>query len=185
MLLGLLIGGAVLTTRGRAGTTETATIATAAPTDGAVVGGSTAVSAAPAATPTAALPTPATQATLPPPSQPTAVSDPPTAAAAATAAPVTATEPAADLRTILTDGIATGQVDKDGQDLLKKLDEIQQAIAKGDQKKASGQLRDLQKNVQEQTRKGKLDAELGDQVLAGISRIASVYGLDVSSGGKP
>jgi len=39
--------------------------------------------------------------------------------------------------------------------------------------------------VQEQVRKGKLDAEIGEQVQADINRIASVYGLDVSSVGKP
>jgi hypothetical protein len=93
---------------------------------------------------------------------------------------VAATEPVANLRATLTNGIAAGQAGEDGQDLLKKLDEVEQAIANGDQKKASEQLRDLQKKVEEKAREGKLDAALAEQALAGIGQIASRYGLTIS-----
>jgi eukaryotic-like serine/threonine-protein kinase len=142
---------------------------------------STATSIAPATLATAILATSAPQATAIPTTAPTTAPSSPTVAPAPSAtAPIAATEPVAGLRTILTNGIAAGQAGEDGQDLLKKLDEVQQAIAKGDQKKASEQLRDLQKKVEEKAREGKLDAALAEQTLLGIGQIASTYGLTIS-----
>ena len=47
--------------------------------------------------------------------------------------------------------------------MLKKLDEVQKAITGGDSKEAAKKLRDLQKQVQEKVREGKMDTALADQ----------------------
>jgi len=171
LLLGLLVGGMILAMRGGR---EPASVA--APT---VAPGLGSASAATAIIPRATVPVAPSMQAAAPTVEPTAVASQPTAA------PSTATNPVADLRALLTGGIAAGQLGKDAQDMLKKLGEVERAIAKGDQRKASEQLRDLRKKMQEQAREGKIDAGLADQILAGIVRVASVYGLDLSSNGKP
>jgi eukaryotic-like serine/threonine-protein kinase len=184
LLLGLLITAGVLAARGSreepSGTAATSPLVSATVAAASVATATTSAGpTAPSTTPSIA---PLIQATIAPPTSL------PTAAAASAEAPTASTaavEPIGDLRALLTNGIAAGQAGDDGQDLLKKLDEVQQAITGGDAKKAVKQLRDLQKKVQEKVREGKMDAGLGDQVLSGISRVASAYGLDVPSSGTP
>jgi serine/threonine-protein kinase len=173
VLLGVFIGGAVLALRG--GTSpETATPSSAAPTSAAIAAAATA--AAPASD--APAPTVPTIAPTSAPAPATAVPAKPTNVPLPTSAPAATIEPVANLQSLLINGIAAGQVaKKDGQDMLKKLDEVAKALNKGDQEKASNQLRDLLQKVREKARENKMDATLAEQALAGIDQIASTYGL--------
>ncbi len=172
LLLGLLVGGVILAIRGgrQSASVTTPSVAPALSTAPAAV-----ATALPATAPVA----PTVQATVAPTPEPTAAASQPTTA------PSAITDPIADLRSLLTAGVAAGQAGQDGQDMLKKLDDVQQAITGGDRKKASEQLRDLQQKVQEKAREGKIDTTLAQRALAGISSIASAYGLDIPSDGNP
>jgi len=63
--------------------------------------------------------------------------------------------------------------------LLKKWQEIQDALSKDDQKLAEDRLRDLQKELQKAADKGKIDSLFVQEALDGIQSIAMQYGLDV------
>jgi hypothetical protein len=89
------------------------------------------------------------------------------------------TDPLAELQALLTAGIADGRAGEDVEDLLKKWQEIQDALSKGDQKQAEDSLRNLQKELQKAADKGKIDALFVQEALDDIQRIAMQYGLDV------
>jgi hypothetical protein len=125
--------------------------------------------------------TPAATVTSPPP-----VSTPPeiTPAATVTPPPVPSTDPMADLQALFTAGIAAGGGGKEVEDLLKKWEQFQEALSKGDQKKAEGHLRDLQKELQAAANKGKIDPLFVEQALNDLQGIATQYGLELPAG-KP
>lgn len=143
----------------------------------------------PAAVPTgqtaSAQPSPDTAAS---PAAPTEISPPtptpPSEPAAATAPPVEPTsappsDPLAGLQTIVEAALAGDRVGKKtGEDLLKKLQETQEALAKGDQKRAQDRLRDLQESVGKDK---KMEPQLAQEILAGVQQIAAQYNLEVPS----
>jgi serine/threonine-protein kinase len=187
LLVLLLLGGAVLALRG--GASEPAgTAPSAAPAPPAAQEPALPTTApatlAPTLQPTvAATPalSPAPQATAPPPPpspipQPTVPPNP---------APPTDPDTVAQLRALLEAGTTDGRAGKDGTELLKKLDEVEQALAKGDAKKAQDRLRDLQKRVQEGVRKDTIEPQFAQQVLDGVAAIAGQYNLSLPPNDKP
>ncbi|MBI1877060.1 MAG: hypothetical protein HYR94_02285 [Chloroflexi bacterium] len=104
-----------------------------------------------------------------------------TTAAIVTPPPTPITDPMADMQALLTAGIADGRVGKGVKDLLKNWQEAQDALSKGDQKRAGDRLRDLQKELQQAADKDKIDPLFVQEALDGIQRIATQYGLDVPS----
>jgi len=88
-------------------------------------------------------------------------------------------DPLADFRTLLTAAIADGRVSRDGADMLKKLEELQDALAKGDQKPAGDRLRDLQNRLQDGVRKQTVDPTFAQAGTAAIKQIAARYNLPV------
>jgi hypothetical protein len=83
----------------------------------------------------------------------------------------------ADFRTLLAAAIADGRVSRDGADMLKKLEELQDALAKGDQKPAGDRLRDLQKRLEDGVRKQTVDPAIAQQGVAVLQRVATQYHL--------
>ena len=61
--------------------------------------------------------------------------------------------------------------------MLKKLEELQDALAKGDQKPASDRLRDLQKRLEDGVRKQTVDPKVAQQGVAVLQGIATQYHL--------
>ena len=102
-----------------------------------------------------------------------------TTAPTVTPPPVPITDLVADLQALLTAGIADGRAGKDVKDLLKKWQEVQEALSKGDQKQAEDRLRDLQKELQQAADKGKIDPLFVEEALDSIQGIATQYGLDL------
>jgi hypothetical protein len=88
-------------------------------------------------------------------------------------------DPVAALQALFTAAMADGRVGKDVNDLRKKWEEFQDALSKGDEKKAKDHLRDLQKELQEAGDKGKMDPLFIKEALASIQGIATQYGLDL------
>jgi hypothetical protein len=123
-------------------------------------------------------PTAAPAAPTAAPAMPTAApAPPPTAAPAApTAAPAPAS-PVARLRQLLEAARADGRAGGEGDALLKKLDEAERALAKGDAKKAGDQLRDLFQRLGDKARDGKLDAAFAAEAQALIAEIGAAYGV--------
>lgn len=157
LLFVLLLGGIALATR--ASTSQTA-------------GTSTPLPLAPSLAPTAETANQTSSPTEAPPQ---------TMIPAATAIPPVTTDPIADLQTLLTTGIADGRAGKDGKDLTKRLDEMQEALQKGDAQKAAEQIRELQNKLREQQRKGKIDNTFAEQALAGTEEIISAYNLPIKN----
>jgi hypothetical protein len=136
----------------------------------------------PASAPTDNNPAVLTQATpsiLTPP--PASIQPETTTEASATSPPVPSTDPVANLQALFSAGMADGLDSKDAKDLLKKWEEFQSALSKGDEKKAEDRLRDLQKGLQEAADKGKMDPKFVEEALNSIQGIATQYGLDLSS----
>lgn len=102
-----------------------------------------------------------------------------TPAATVTPLPVPTVDPVAALQALFTAGMADGRAGKDVKDLLKKWEEFQGALSKGDEKKAKDHLRDLQKELQEAADKGKMDPLFVDEALASIQAIATQYELEL------
>lgn len=153
--------------------------------------------AAPAATPTgqavSAQPSPDTVATpaapivistpspLPPTTPPEAATPtvPPVEPTVVVVTPALPADPLVDLQTLLEAGLADGRVSKKtGEDMLKKLREAQEALVKGDQKRAQDRLRDLQESVGKDK---KIDPQLAQAVMDSVQQIAAQYNLDVPS----
>ncbi|MBE7553729.1 MAG: hypothetical protein HS126_21900 [Anaerolineales bacterium] len=88
-------------------------------------------------------------------------------------------DPVAALQALFTAAMDDGRVGKDVNDLRKKWEEFQDALLKGDEKKAKDHLRDLQKELQEAGDKGKMDPLFIKEALASIQGIATQYGLDL------
>jgi hypothetical protein len=126
------------------------------------------VAAGPAQATAAAQPAPATAAPAAPTNAPPIPS--------ATSAPTTA-DPIVDMRTLLVAGVADGRIDKDGDELIKKLREFQEAVSKDDQKQAAERLRDLQKKLNEGAEKHSFDPVLVQDALGMLQRIATQYNL--------
>jgi hypothetical protein len=188
LLVLLLLGGAVLALRG--GASEPAGIApSAAPAPPAAqepaLPATAPATLAPTLQPTVAAtpaPSPVPQATAPPP--PPSPIPQPTVPPPSPAPPADA-DTVAQLRALLEAGTADGRAGKDGTELLKKLDEVEQALAKGDAKKAQDRLRDMQKRVQEGVRKDTIEPQFAQQVLDGIAAIAGQYNLSLPPNDKP
>ncbi len=178
----LLIVGAVLAMRSGASTAGQSSAA--APT-------------APAATtaPTVEIAaTPAPEVVLPPPDTPVApTADPLSSPAppAPPAAPPVAAPPAppaappvatgnalADLRALLTAVASEGRSGKEAQKWLKTLEEFEREIGKGNTRRAGDKLRELQRELTQAEKAGKLSAESAGQALQYIQTIANAYGLE-------
>jgi hypothetical protein len=86
-------------------------------------------------------------------------------------------DPVVDMRTLLVAGVADGRIDKDGDELIKKLREFQEALSKDDQKQAAERLRDLQKKLNEGAEKDSFDQVLVQDALGMLQRIATQYNL--------
>ncbi|HWQ11327.1 MAG TPA: hypothetical protein VNL77_00930, partial [Roseiflexaceae bacterium] len=69
--------------------------------------------------------------------------------------------------------------DKEGRDLLKKLDEFERELGKEKPEKAGDKLRDMAQRTIELVREGKMDAGFGQQVLNSIAAVADALGLQV------
>lgn len=151
---------------------------------------------APPGTPPATAPPAPTAApappTLPPPvatAAPAAPAPPPplppAAATPAPAAPAPAADPWAQLRQILEAGRADGRAGKEGEKLLKRLNDAQEAFAGGDRKKVGDRLRQLARDLQQDARHGKIDAGFARQALDAIGVIVTTYQLDLVPGNDP
>jgi hypothetical protein len=66
------------------------------------------------------------------------------------------------------------------RELEKRLDEVEEALAKGDKEKAADKLRDLQRKLIEGAEKRELDPALVQQGLSGVDAIAAAYGLPLA-----
>jgi hypothetical protein len=112
------------------------------------------------------------------PVPPTAVPAPPTAAAPEpTAAPAPPAAPIDQLRELLTSGIAAGKAGDNGNELLKKLDEAQRALADGNQRRAADRLSELAKKLQDDAAKGRIDSDFAKQALDMVGVVANNNGL--------
>jgi eukaryotic-like serine/threonine-protein kinase len=156
-----LLGGIVMASRGTPKNAPTASApqATAMPAP---------PTTAPAPQPTTA-PAPPAAAPAPPPT--TAPAPQPTAAPAPPAAPID------QLRELLAVGIAAGKAGENGDELLKKLDEAQRALADGNKRRAGDRLSELAKNLLEGAADGKIDADFAKQALDMIGAVARSNGL--------
>jgi len=95
--------------------------------------------------------------------------------AVATAISVAAPDDALQsLRALFIRAIADGRIGKDGEDLLKKLAELQDKLDEGEQQKAAEQLRELQKKLGEGAREGKMDAAFVQEATALIDQLVTV-----------
>jgi hypothetical protein len=139
----------------------------------------------------AASPTPASSAASP---AATAVPPAPTAASLPTATSVppspvpalaTSGDPFEQLRTLIIAGIGDGRAGPHGDELLKRLNDAQEALIKGETKPAGDRLRDMNKWLQDRVRDGKINVAFAQQVAAGIDRIASTYGLQTQDDKPP
>lgn len=170
----LLVIGAVLAMRSGASTTGQSSAA--APT-------APAATAAPAAESAA---TSAPEVAIPPPDTPVAptAAPPPTPVLPATpeapSAPlVTSGNALADLRALLTSAASDGRSGRDAQKWLKTLDEFEREIGRGETRKARDKLRELQRELTQAERAGKLSAETAGQALQHIQAIANAYGIEL------
>ncbi|MCS7290256.1 MAG: serine/threonine protein kinase [Roseiflexus sp.] len=170
----LLIVGAVLAMRSSASTAGQS--GAAAPTAPAATTAPTAENAA----------TPAPEVVIPPPDTPVAptAAAPPTPVPPATleapsAPPVTSENALANLRALLTSAASEGRSGRDAQKWLKTLDEFEREIGKGDTRKARDKLRELQRELTQAERAGKLSAETAGQASQHIQAIANAYGIEL------
>lgn len=169
----LLIVGAVLAMRSSPSTAGQSSAAapnepaaTAAPTAESAVTPLPEVAVPPPETPVAP-----TAAAPPPPVPPAAPTTPP-------APPVATGNALADLRALLTSA-AEGRSGRDAQKWLRTLNEFEREIGKGDTRKAGDKLRELQRELTQAERAGKLSAEATGQALQYIQAIANAYGIDL------
>jgi eukaryotic-like serine/threonine-protein kinase len=167
-LLALLLLGAAALLRGGVGdpvgATRSATVMTAVipPT------------AASVAVPTAVAGGAGAQSTVVP-------APPPSPAPKPTVAPVVPADPLAQLSALLNDE-RTG---KEGGKLRAALNQVQQALAKGDKQRAGQRLSDLRQRVQADAQTGKLAPDFAQQVLSTIDAMANRYELTLTqAGGK-
>ncbi|MEN9936246.1 MAG: hypothetical protein RLZZ387_2825 [Chloroflexota bacterium] len=127
----------------------------------ALTGGAPDVAPQPTAAPTDTQPTP-------PPAEPTAAP-----------APAPVSTPLATLRILIETGVADGRIGKEGDDLLKKVDETERALAEGKLDKVADQLRDIAKRVVELVREGKMDVGLGEEIILAVVAVAESRGIPV------
>jgi serine/threonine-protein kinase len=169
-----LLGGIVLASRGAP---AIAPAAPAAPQATALPAPQP--TAAPAVVPTA-VPAPPTAAPAPPtaaPAPPTPVPAPPTAAPEPTVEPAPPATPLDQLRDLLASGIAAGKAGDKGDELLKRLDEVQRALAEGNQRRAANRLSELAKKLLEGAADGTIDPDFAKQALDLVGAVASSNGL--------
>ena len=152
----LLLGGGLLAFRGARGSTVPA-----APTGG--LAPTSAPAPQPAAAPIA-VPAAPTSALAP---KPTAVPTPPALAA-----------PIDQLRALLVSGIKAGKAGDNGDALIKNLDAAEQALAKGDKRRATEQLSELAQRLL-QGADGDIDPNFARQALDLIGAVASSNGLTI------
>lgn len=142
-----------------------------------------------AATATPAAENPATPAPesviLPPdtPVAPTAVPPPtpvpPATPEASPAPPAASGNALADLRALLTSATTDGRSGRDVQKWLRTLDEFEREIGRGDARKARDKLRELQRELTQAERTGKLPADLTRSALQHVQAIADAYRIDL------
>jgi hypothetical protein len=100
-------------------------------------------------------------------------------------APATSGDPFEQLRTLIIAGIGDGRAGPHGGELLKRLNDAQEKLIKGETKPAGDRLRDMKKWLQDRVRDGNVDVAFTQQVAAGIDRIASTYGLQTQEDKPP
>jgi hypothetical protein len=152
-----LLGGGLLAFRGARGS----------PAPAAPIGGR-APTSAPAPKPTAApVAVPAAPTSAPAP-KPTAVPTPPAPAA-----------PIDQLRALLVSGVKAGKAGDQGDALFKNLDAAEQALAKGDKRRAAEQLRELAQRLLQGADEGDIDPNFARQALDLIGAVASSNSLTI------
>jgi serine/threonine-protein kinase len=150
----LIVVGVALAMRNSASTaTQTGA---AAPTAPAATAAPTAESAA----------TPAPEVAIPPPDTPAApppTPAPPAPTEAPSASPAAIGNALADLRALLTSVASEGRSNRDADKWLQTLREFEREIGKGNTRKAGDKLRELQRELTQAQRAGKLSAEAAAQ----------------------
>ena len=68
---------------------------------------------------------------------------------------------------------------KDAQKWLRTLDEFEREIGKGNSRRARDKMRELQRDLTEAERIGKLPSELTREALQQINAIAVAYGIEL------
>ncbi len=110
---------------------------------------------------------------------------PPTAPAPTDAPPPPPAPPAAtgdalvNLRALLQPMTGDRRTGKDAQKWLRTLDEFEREIGKGNSRRARDKLRELQRDLTEAERSGKLPSELTREALQQINAIAVAYGIEL------
>jgi len=99
--------------------------------------------------------------------------------------PAASGDPFEQLRALIIAGITDGRAGPHGDELLKRLNDAQEALIKGETKPAGDRLRDMKKWLQDRVRDGNVDVAFAQQVQAGIDRIASIYSLQVEDPKPP
>jgi type IV secretory pathway VirB10-like protein len=137
----------------------------------------------PVASPAALVePNPSPNSAAAPASAPGLPTAPPVATAEPTAPPAAAEvalqgDPSAAFRALVLQAVADGQLDKKGNDLIKKLSDVEKEREKGKLKEAEEKLREMQMEMSKDASEGKLDASFAQQAIALLDQIIVSYGL--------
>jgi hypothetical protein len=97
----------------------------------------------------------------------------------ATAAPAPPAEPLEQLRVLLEAGKADGRAGRASGAMLSDLAKVKQALDDGNSKRATDRLRDLQKRLLDEVKKGRTDPEFAKQALDEVDQIAGAYALEL------
>ncbi|PMP75533.1 MAG: serine/threonine protein kinase, partial [Roseiflexus castenholzii] len=104
---------------------------------------------------------------------------PPATPVSPPAPPVATGSALADLRSLLTSVASEGRSRRDAQKWLRTLEEFEREIGRGEARKAQDKLRELQRELTQAEKAGKLSAEASGQALQYIQTIANAYGIDL------
>jgi hypothetical protein len=78
-------------------------------------------------------------------------------------------------------GVADGRLqDREGRDLLKRLDEFERELGRDRPDRAADRLRALAQRTNELVREGRMDPGFGQQVIDGIAAVAEAHGLRIT-----
>jgi hypothetical protein len=123
-------------------------------------------------------PTPSAAPTaLPAPTTPPAPAPTNTVAPTAVPAQPAPAEPIAALVLLIETGMADGRAGQEGDDLLKRLRDVEEELAKGKTQSARNKLRDLHQRAAEAGAEGKIELNFSLDIQANVLVIAETYGL--------
>lgn len=167
LLLGLALYPSIIPTRAVSGTptrqADGATTAAVTPAPAAFAKASpTPTEVAATATPT---PTPTPTATAAPPT-PTATPVPPTATPTPSIRRSLET-----LMSLVPDRMPRGEAGKQWREIRKDLEDIEEEIEDGDSKDAADKIRDLIKKLRDMGRKGEIERDLSERLIAGLTEL--------------